>query len=442
MLKEALIIDNQFPNKEALIKIASQYQLQINFIEKGKRSLTLLDEKKIDLLFFDVGEEDSFADELLIGLKKKGYDPYIVAMGDLTTLTRIVRTLKQGAHDYLIKPFSSHHIERIISKAILKKKELSISEIKNYEPVLIAKSPKMKELLVEASKIAKSQANIFIQGESGTGKEVFAKFIHTHSYRSGSPFIRVNCAAICENLIESEFFGHEKGSFTGALNTRIGRFELADKGTILLDEITEVPLSFQAKLLRTTQELEFERVGSALPRKVDVRIISTSNRIIQEAIKEKNFREDLYFRLNVIPLFLPPLRERKEDISSLADYFLEKASRENNKPQKRLSLMALEKMLYYSWPGNIRELRNICERLVVLSINDEIKPDELIFDSPFPKESQLSLFEEETIYPLEEVEEKYILKILKYFNYNKTRTAEALKINIRTLRNKLKNHSE
>lgn len=441
MLKEALIIDNQFPNKEALIKIASQHGLQINFMEKGKRSSHLLEDKKIDLLFFDVGQEDSFADELLQSLKKRNYYPYLVAMGDLTALTRVVRALKQGADDYLIKPFSSHHVDRIISKALIKKRELTLPEVGN-QPLLVAKSPKMQNLLLEASKIAKSEANVFIQGESGTGKEVFAKFIHSHSYRSGSPFIRVNCAAICENLIESEFFGHEKGSFTGAHSTRLGRFELADKGTILLDEITEVPLSFQAKLLRATQELEFERVGSATSRKVDVRIISTSNRLMQEAIKEKVFREDLYFRLNVIPLFLPPLRERKEDISPLVNYFLEKACRENQKPPKVLSPMALEKMLYYSWPGNIRELRNVCERLVVLSTGDEIKADELIFDTTPLKENQLSLFEEELIYPLEEVEEQYILKILKHFNYNKTKTAEALKINVRTLRNKLKNHPD
>ncbi len=433
MLKEALVIDNQFPNREALIKIASQHGAEVSFLQASKKGLQTIGEKRIDLLFFDAGQDESFSDELIRELKRSHSDPYVVAMGDLTALTRVVLALKQGADDYLIKPFSSHHIERIVSKALLRKKTL-LPET----GALIAKSPKMMALLIDAAKIAKSHANVFIQGESGTGKEVFAEFIHNHSYRNGSPFIRVNCAAICETLMESEFFGHEKGAFTGAIQTKLGRFELADRGTLLLDEVTEVPLSFQAKLLRATQELEVERVGGTTSRKVDVRIISTSNQRLEESMKEKRFREDLYFRLNVIPLFLPPLRERREDIPLLMEYFLSKAAKENHKPEKTLSPLALEKLVEYQWPGNIRELKNICERLIVLSAHDEIGPDELLFDTSSAKATQLSLFEEESIIPLEEVEEKYILKVLHHFNYNKTKAAEALKINVRTLRNKLK----
>jgi len=434
MFKEALVIDSQFPNREILVKIAKEYGADVFFAQHGKKGVSLVNEKHFDILFFDIHEDEHLFDELVRELKRSGSRPYLVAMGDLTSLTKIVKVLKQGADDYLIKPFSSHHIERLISKACLRKKE-ALPESKT----LIAKSPKMQEVLFEAAKIAKSHANVFIQGESGTGKEVFAEFIHQQSYRKSAPFVRVNCAAICENLMESEFFGHEKGSFTGALNTKPGRFELADRGTLLLDEVTEVPLSFQAKLLRVTQELEFEKVGATNSQKVDVRIISTSNRAMQKAMEEKKFREDLFFRLHVIPLYLPALRERKEDIRYLAAHFLEKSCRDNLKPQKIFSSGAIEKMEHYSWPGNIRELRNVCERLAILSPNEEILEEELLFDISTKESEQMSLFKEEAIIPLAEVEERYIMDVLKHFNYNKTKAAEALKINVRTLRNKVSN---
>ena len=230
----------------------------------------------------------------------------------------------------------------------------------------------MKRVLQDLEKIAKSQASVFITGESGTGKEVIASAIHQLSTRSAFPFIKVNCAAIPETLIESEFFGHEKGSFTGARIRKTGRFELADKGTILLDEVTEIPLSLQPKLLRAIQEQEFERVGGTRPIHVNLRFLATSNRNMSEAIETKIFREDLFYRLNVVPIHLPSLRQRTEDIIPLANFFIKRFCTENHKPQKKLTEQAIQKLLAYHWPGNVRELANIIERTVVFDFEEEI----------------------------------------------------------------------
>jgi two-component system response regulator AtoC len=287
----------------------------------------------------------------------------------------------------------------------------------------------MKKILKDLEKIAKSCASVFISGESGTGKEVIANAIHELSNRSKKPFIKVNCAAISDTLIESEFFGHEKGSFTGADQKRIGRLELANSGTLLLDEVTEIPINLQPKFLRAIQEQEFERVGSEKSIKVDVRFISTSNRNIKEAIEKNIFREDLFFRLNVMPIHLPPLRKRKEDIIALAHYFLDHFCKKNRKEKKNFSKEAIQKLINYPWPGNIRELSNIIERVVVLDFKGIIEKDDLLLEN---------LKKEENVISLKKMEKKHILKILKEQNHNKTKTAKALEISLKTLRNKLK----
>ncbi len=246
---------------------------------------------------------------------------------------------------------------------------------------IIAVSPSMCKIFEEAVKVAKTNASVLIQGESGTGKEVIAGAIHAHSLRADRPYIRVNCAAIPDTLIESEFFGHEKGAFTGANAKRPGRFELADGGTLLLDEISEIPLLLQPKLLRVIQEREFERVGGHKPISVDVRLLATSNRNLQEAIAQKLFREDLYYRLNVVPIIIPPLRERREDIVPLAHFFLQKQCLENHKKPMTLTSDAEQKLAEYPWPGNIRELSNIIERLVVLDYGPTIEADHIVLEA-------------------------------------------------------------
>jgi two-component system, NtrC family, response regulator AtoC len=301
---------------------------------------------------------------------------------------------------------------------------------------IIAESPLMRRVLQDVSMAAVSSASIFITGESGTGKEVIAKALHAQSERAHAPFIKVNCAAIPDALIESEFFGHEKGSFTGAILKRIGRFEMADGGTLLLDEISEVPLHLQAKLLRAVQELEFERIGSCVPISVNIRFISTSNRNMKETIEKKLFREDLYYRLNVIPIHLPPLRERKEDILPLADYFLHRFCLENKKAVKTLSKEASRLLEQHLFPGNIRELANLIERTSVMHAEMVIEPDHLRFDAPaaLPPSSLPAGM------TLQELEKRLILETLSSYKNNKTHTAKALGISLRTLGNKLKEY--
>jgi len=304
---------------------------------------------------------------------------------------------------------------------------------------LIAQSPALRNILRDLEKIAQSQASVFITGESGTGKEVIAGAIHELSIRAQYPFIKVNCAAIAETLVESEFFGHEKGSFTGAHTRKIGRFELAHKGTLLLDEVTEIPLSLQPKLLRAIQELEFERVGGTKPIRVNLRFVATSNRNMKEAIEQKIFREDLFYRLNVVPIHIPPLRKRPEDVLPLANHFLKKFCIENHKIDKTLSVDAEQKLLDYPWPGNVRELANTIERTVVLHMNSLIESNDLHLSPlncplPTPLPSARPPLCGLT---LKEMEKELILNTLQSHQHSRSKTAAALGINVRTLRNKL-----
>lgn len=291
----------------------------------------------------------------------------------------------------------------------------------------------MKKILHDLEKIAKSNASVFITGESGTGKEVIGSAIHQFSSRSNASFIKVNCAAIPETLIESEFFGHERGAFTGALQRKIGRFELADKGTLMLDEVTEIPLVLQAKLLRAIQEQEFERVGGTRPLKVNIRFLATSNRNMQEAIDSKVFREDLFYRLNVVPIHIPPLRERVDDILPLAEYFLKRYCLENRKVPKHFTTAAIQKLQSYSWPGNVRELGNIIERTVVLDFDTAIDAEHLYIESrPTVEKSTFPVG-----ISLYQMEKKLILETLEVYHRNRSKTAAVLGISVRTLRNKL-----
>ncbi|MGC1878099.1 MAG: sigma-54 dependent transcriptional regulator [Rhabdochlamydiaceae bacterium] len=302
--------------------------------------------------------------------------------------------------------------------------------------LFIIESDVMKKILSDVGKIAKSSSSVFISGESGTGKEVIAHAIHAQSHRTQQPFIKVNCAAIPTPLLESEFFGHEKGAFTGAMNKKLGRFELADKGTLLLDEISEIPLELQSKLLRAVQEMEFERVGGVRPVQVDVRLISTSNRSMKEAVEQKLFREDLYYRLNVVPIHIPPLRDRKEDILPLAEFFLERLCKENQKPIKQLSNDAKQKLIDYHWPGNIRELANVIERTIVMNTTDTLEAYQLLIELSCPiKEPLISPYP--TGITLAELEKRFILETLGREKNNRTKAAVALGISTRTLRNKL-----
>ncbi len=349
----------------------------------------------------------------------------------LGSIGQAIEAIRLGAIDYLVKPITTEMIDRLLVP------EKTV-ELSSHQEIILAQSSVMQRVLADIAKVAQSHAAVFISGESGTGKEVIAHAIHYQSPRSQHPFVKVNCAAIPESLIESEFFGHEKGSFTGAIEKRTGRFELAHRGTLLLDEISEIPLNLQAKLLRVVQEQEFERVGGSKPIKVDVRLIATSNRNMKEMVEQKLFREDLYFRLNVVPIQLPPLRERKDDILALADYFLDRFCEENQNRKKRLSSTAQKRLLDYPWPGNIRELANTIERAVVMNSSDLVELEHLRLDPTEPALLTVPLTKEVT---LAEVEKRHILETLANYHHNRTRAARALGISVRTLRNKLRSYS-
>ncbi|MEM8727666.1 MAG: sigma-54 dependent transcriptional regulator [Chlamydiota bacterium] len=411
-MKRVLIIEQQRSSRELLLSLLEGRGFRFFTVEDGTSASELLRKSSFDLILSDSNgikalhhSSRSLSGTPVVHLSDDGDPP-------LKTVEYVLR-----------KPFSEKGVRRLLfllDKGKSKKK-------------VIVESPRMKRILRQVEKIAKSQSNVFIFGESGTGKEVIAGLIHLHSKRDGQPFIGVNCAAVPDNLIESEFFGHEKGAFTGAHQKRIGRFERADKGTLLLDEVSEIPLALQAKFLRVIQERELERVGGTEAIHVDVRLISTSNREMKEAIDEKTFRSDLYYRLNVVPIYLPPLRERKEDILPLANHFLVEVCQRDQIPLKRFSKKAEEKLLSYSWPGNIRELRNVIEQGVVMDYSN------IIEEEHFP----VDLRKSEEVLPIvtiKELEKKHILRVLDHFDGNRTRSAKALGISIRTLRNKLNDY--
>ena len=300
------------------------------------------------------------------------------------------------------------------------------------------KDPDMKRVIEMAENIAVRKATVLITGESGVGKELMARHIHDVSHRNDHAFIATNCAAVPENLLESELFGYEKGAFTGAQTSKPGKLELANKGTFLLDEISEMPLALQGKLLRVIQESEIERLGSTQVKKVDVRFICTTNRSLAEMVKKGEFRQDLFYRLNVIPLNIPPLRGRKKDLNSLVQFFLNKVAIENKMRIKEVSVEALQKIHNWTWPGNVRELQNVIERSCLMSPGDQLLPEDIkIETTPLQETSELESGLVTTGMTIQEAERRLILKTLEYTGENRTQAAKILGISIRTLRNKL-----
>jgi two-component system, NtrC family, response regulator HydG len=307
---------------------------------------------------------------------------------------------------------------------------------------MVGTSPEMRCLRNTLERIAPSVNTVLIQGESGTGKELLARAVHQASPRKDRPMLCLNCAALSGNLLESELFGHERGAFTGADRMRKGRFELADGGTLLLDEVSEIPMNLQAKLLRVLQEREFERVGSSVTRRVDVRVIATTNRNLQDWVARRRFREDLYFRLSVLPVVVPPLRERREDIASLVDYFLTRAGSRSGRPRLRLGEGTLDLLTSYNWPGNIRELENLCERASVLVIDGVLTRDMLAPWLGGIHRAEVLERELRTGHLLEDMERQLIEKTLRECQGHRARTAATLGIGVRTLGLKLKQWRE
>jgi two-component system response regulator AtoC len=440
MIEKILVADDDSLMRRFIADVLKRKNYEVVCVENGADAIEMLKSGHFDLVLSDMKMPHKSGIDVLKSALNLSTPPIVILATAHGSIDGAVEAMKLGAFNYLVKPFSPEALESVMEKAedhirLLSENKFYRQDVK--KTCLIAESPAMKKLMQDLEKIAKSQASVFITGESGTGKEVIAGAIHELSLRAQFPFIKVNCAAIPETLLESEFFGHEKGSFTGAHTRKTGRFELADKGTILLDEVTEIPIVLQPKLLRAIQEQEFERVGGTKPIKVNLRFLATSNRNMQEAIEGKIFREDLFYRLNVVPLQIPPLRERKEDIIPLAEHFLLKFCKENHKQPKKLTAKAAQKLLDYPWPGNVRELANVIERSVVLDFDAEIDAEHLYLDSSL---QPIKVQRKGT--SLYEVEKEHILQMLQLHHQNRTKTAAALGISVRTLRNKLHEYGE
>jgi DNA-binding NtrC family response regulator len=412
-----------------------------------------------DMVFMDLRLPDGDGTQLLERLSKENEAPFLVVMTGYATVESAVNCMRLGAFDYIIKPFSNSQIEVTISKAEQYHHILNVARFFTKEDVsdteILGDSPAIMNVRELIERVAHTQATVLIQGESGTGKELIANAIHKLSPRASAPFIKVNCAAISETLMESEFFGHEKGAFTGAMQRREGRFELADGGTILLDEISEISQGLQAKLLRVLQENEFERVGGNTTIHVDVRVIATTNRNLVKSVERGDFREDLYYRLNVFPIHNPPLRERKDDLPTLAHYFVDRAERRHGVHVKGLSTASMECLLRHDWPGNVRELQNMIERAVIMTGADKLiepaalglisvgGPDPAITQE-HPAIGQVSspIILSDEIMPLDDVEQACILNALRVHKGNRTHAAKSLGIALRTLRNKISAYKE
>jgi len=444
---QILVIDDEPLMREFLEETLVRGGYEVVQVADGSAGLAEIGGNSYDLVITDLKMPGIDGLTLLKKALKLQPDMAVIIMTAYASVETAVQALKAGAADYIMKPFTPDEIEHVVKKALYERRlenenRYLRSEIEqgfNFQE-LVGSSPAMVAIYEQIKKISQSKASVLIRGDSGTGKELIARAVHYNSPRRDKPFIKINCAALTPTLLESELFGHEKGSFTHAVTRKIGRFELADEGTLLLDEIGEMDPNLQSKLLRVLQEKEFERVGGTKPIKVDTRIISTTNRNLERAIEEGRFREDLYFRLNVIPVKIPSLWERKEDVPALAHHFLKKYSLENSKSIEIIHADAMMILMRHSWPGNVRELENCIERAVVLCEGDTLSPGYFAFPVQQPRTTHTDgVYLPENI-TVSEAERILILHTLKKCGNNKTRTAEILDISVRTLRNKLKEY--
>jgi DNA-binding NtrC family response regulator len=378
-----LVVDDEKGMRDSMHMLLKD-RYDVLLAQSGKEAINLVKKHPIDLVLLDIRLPEIDGIEILKIIKGIDDSIEVIMVTAVITVGKAVEAVRHGAYDYITKPFDiealSEQVEKIIEKRALSKENISLRKLLEsdyqYEKI-VGKSPAIREIFKAIEDVARSNATVLITGESGTGKELVARAIHNRSARKEKLFVALNCAAIPENLLESELFGHERGSFTGAVDRQIGKFEISNGGTIFLDEIGSLPLPMQAKLLRAIQEKEIERIGGGKPIPVDVRIIAATNSNLKAEIKERKFREDLFYRLNVIPIHLPPLRERKADIPLLAEHFLHKYNHEFGKKLKGFKKEVLSLLTDYDWPGNVRELENLIERLVVLTRNGSIGAEKL-----------------------------------------------------------------
>jgi len=459
-----LIIDDEVELCQSLSEMLKEEEdgYKVSVANSGKKGLEKIKEEVPDLVLLDIKMPEMDGIETLEKIKAIDEDVLVIMLTAYQTVETAVKAMKLGAYDYISKPFNYEELKIIIKRA-LQTRDLSREVISLRHQLrdkfsfknIIGRSDKMKEVLYKIEKVAPTNTTVLIRGESGTGKELIAKTIYRYSPRKDKPFIAVDCAGLPESLIESELFGHTKGAFTGAIAKKIGKFELAQRGTLFLDEIGNLPVNIQVKLLRALQEREINRIGDKYPIKIDTRIIIATNTNLEEAMKRGTFREDLYYRINVFSIFLPSLREQKEDIPLLALHFLNKFNPILGKKVKDISERSMHLLVDYSWPGNVRELQNIIQQAIIMAediilpehlpfylressegvclVGDDIKGKNINFTEGFSLKKIINQLSQET-------ERRIILDVLKKTNWNKAEAARLLKINYKTLYLKIKEY--
>ncbi len=446
MKPKILIVDDDKAHRQMLEAVLTAEGYDVSEAEDGSAAVTAVEQNFYDLILMDIRMKHTDGISALKQIQEIYPNIPIVMMTAYASVSTAVEALKLGANDYLTKPLNVDELKILIEKTLrvktIERENANLKEQLNKHfdvKSIIGKSSAMNQLFENIAVFAPSDASVLILGESGTGKELVAGAIHYNSPRKDYPFVKVNCASLPENLLESELFGHKRGAFTGADRNRKGRFEKSHKGTILLDEITEMSIRTQAKLLRVLQEKQFEPLGSSDTVKIDTRIIAATNRDLEVEIREERFRSDLFYRLNVVSLEVPPLRERKTDIPLLAEFFIKRYSKKNKKILKGISHRAADLLQRFHWPGNVRELENVIERAVILTRRNIISVDNL--PESLKKQDQTESFDEGHFIPgksLKEVEKEMILATLEHTDQNRTHAAAILGISRRTLQIKLK----
>ena len=447
-MSRILIVDDQEMMRDSLAATLARGGHEVVAANDGPVAITRLANTRFDLMITDLKMPKMTGIELLAEAKRLRPEMPVVVMTAFATVNTAVEAMKMGAYDYIQKPFDGEEIKLLVERTLehnrlIRENQALRSMAEMYGPrPLVGSSPAMTEVKQKLEVVAKSNATVLVTGASGTGKEIVARQIHSQSARAERPMLAVNCAALSENLLESELFGHEKGAFTGADRMRRGRFELADGGSLLLDEISEIPSGLQAKLLRVLQESQFERVGSSITQQVDVRVIATTNRNLAAALNEGKFRQDLFYRLNVVPIELPPLKNRLEDVPELCRHFLHQISKRDKTPFRHIEGEALRAMQRYDWPGNVRELQNIIERACVLEkeagVIRAVTLEPWLRGSISPGAVASDLAGQ----PLSMIEKQVIMSTLDKFKGHRVKTATALGIGVRTLGMKLKKWRE
>lgn len=426
-----LIAEDEEITLKHLVNTLKKEGYEVVGVRNGREAIDAIQRERFDLIITDIKMPEMSGMVVLERAKEIEPEIEVMIITGFGSIGSAVEAMKKGAYDYITKPFDLDElvlkVKNICEKKVLKKENTALRAYfgMNKSISIVAKSKSMKEILQVVESIKDSDCNVLLTGETGVGKSLIAKIIHFTSRRQNMPFLSINCATFTEELLASELFGHEKGAFTGAVRTKQGLVEIADKGTLFLDEISEMAPNLQAKLLKVIEDGEFYRVGGTRPIKVDVRFIAATNQDVRTAIKDGRFREDLYYRLNVMEIFIPPLRERKDDIEPLSNYFLKKHLSKANKKIKGFTKEAMDILMDYSFPGNVRELENIIERAIILEKSDKITPESLpqtlrIF--------HIETFEPDKIKPLNEITKEYAERVVEFFGGNKSKAAEALGI--------------